>query len=122
MLRPLGLRLRALLALAAFVGTFSLPLISVGHLAFDDDRACGSIELAGYGADARFAPAQAPIPQNHCALCHWLRAVGGASTSDVSVTRVWLERGDIAAPVVLTQPVRPALTHGPSRAPPTVLS
>ena len=118
MVRSLSLRLRALVALSAFLGSLSLPLMSFGHLTLDDDRACGSIVLDAGQPWAQFEPIRPSLPADHCALCHWLRSVGGARTSSVVATQTWLEP---SAPVpVLTSVWRRALrvTERPSRAPP----
>lgn len=120
MVRSLSLRLRALLALTAFVGSLSLPLVNFGHLTLDDDRACGSIVLAlGHPWAQLESPAQS-LPADHCALCHWLRAVGGSRTSTVVTTLTWLEPGEPAPVPELAR--RPALLviERPSRAPPVL--
>jgi hypothetical protein len=121
MVRSLSLRLRALLALSAFVGSLSLPLVSFGHLTLDDDRACGSIVLALGHPWAQLEPIRPSLPADHCALCHWLRAVGGSRTSDVVTPHTWLEPA--ASAPVLTLVWRPALlvTERPSRAPPPAI-
>lgn len=118
MVRSVSLRLRALAALATFVGSLSLPLVSFSHLLQDDDRACGSVLLALGHPWAQLEAPHPSLPADHCALCHWLRAVGGARTSGVVTTHTWLEPG--ASAPVLALVWRPAVlvTERPSRAPP----
>ena len=118
MLRSLSLRLRALLALTALGGSLSLPLVNFSHLTLDDDRACGSVVLALGHPWAQFESPRPSLPDDHCALCHWLRAVGGARTSGVVTTQTWLEPSAPAPVPALAW--RPALLviDRPSRAPP----
>jgi hypothetical protein len=122
MVRSLSLRLRALLALSTFVGSLSLPLVSFGHLTLDDDRACGSVVLDAGQPWAQFEPIRPSLPADHCALCHWLRAVGGSRTSNVVTAHTGLE--PTAAVPVLALVWRPALlvTERPSRAPPQTIA
>jgi hypothetical protein len=116
----LGLRLRALLALCVFSGSLSLPLLSFGHFTFDDDAACGSVSLTRPHPGVQFETARRPLPPDHCALCHWLRAVGGARTSVPTTVHAWLEpapTGTVASPTWRSVAVA---VHLPPRAPPVV--
>jgi len=117
----IGLRLRALAALVAFVGSLTLPLLSLGHFVLEDDRACAPVQLTTTGDDAELEPLRPAPPQNHCVVCHWLRAVGGSRTTGVTTCDVWLEP---SAPTVIVAPAwhaTLALTDRPSRAPPALL-
>src|ERR1041384_2221451 len=97
-----GLRIRAFAALVAFVGSLALPLLSFGHLTFDDDRACDSLELrADQNPRTAVGETRPALPPEHCALCHWLRAVGNARTSGSVNLQAWLES---SLPVVLPAP------------------
>src|SRR3954454_9666528 len=87
----LGLRLRALLALSVFSLSLSLPLLSFGHFAFDDDTACGSVKLTRPQSTVYVEPTRQSLPPEPCALCHWLRAVGGARASIATIVHAWLE-------------------------------
>jgi len=121
MIRSLSLRLRALAALSAFVGGLSLPLLSLGHLALDDDTACGSVVMAFGQPGTRVESQEPSLPAQHCPLCHWLRAVGGARTADAVTTLAWLEPSASAPGVApVWHPVL-VVTERPSRAPPVAI-
>jgi hypothetical protein len=119
----LGLRLRALLALFVFSTSLSLPLVSFGHFTLDDDRACEAVSLTAPVPvpGVHFGPLRQTLPPDHCALCHWLRAVGGSRTTAVTTIHAWLEP---SPPAVIALPTRrsvPVVVHLPSRAPPVVI-
>jgi len=77
-MRSLALRVRAWVALGAFVASLALPFLAARHLTFDDDAACGVDTLSTGHARTQFEAPQPAAPLGHCALCHWLRAVSGA--------------------------------------------
>ncbi|HUL74484.1 MAG TPA: hypothetical protein VLT86_15355 [Vicinamibacterales bacterium] len=111
--------MRTWVALTAFVGSLALPFLAARHLTFDDDAACGVDELTIFHSRTQIETAQAaPVP-GHCALCHWLRAVGGAQPGNSGLVATWLE------PVAFRPvPVRQghdvvAVADRPSRAPPS---
>jgi hypothetical protein len=116
-----GLRLRALLALAVFSISLSLPLLSFGHFTLDDDTACGSVKLSAAHPGSQFELVRPPLPPSHCALCHWLRAVGGSQTSGITTVHAWL--GPAAPTISFPAAWSPAPTVSllPSRAPPVTL-
>src|SRR6476646_9929843 len=113
----LGLRLRALLALSVFSISLALPLLSFGHFTFDDDRACEAVSLTAPAQKpgVQIEPLRATLPPDHCALCHWLRAVGGSRTTAVTKIEAWLEPSPtvlVSSPTWHSVSVVP---HGPSR-------
>jgi len=120
-MRSFAFRVRAWAALTVFVGSLGLPFLAARHLTFDDDAACGVDELTVYHQRTQVEAAQAaPIP-GHCALCHWLRAVGGAHPADWGLVATWLEP-------VSYRSVAPAqghdsvpVAHRASRAPPPAI-
>jgi len=117
-MRCLALRVRAWLALGAFVGTLALPVIAARHLTFDDDTACGIDELTVVRLTTGFEPFQPAPPPGHCALCHWLRAVSGAHPGVARLVATWFEPVSFRpAPVRQGHDVV-AVTDRPSRAPP----
>lgn len=76
-----GKRVRAWVAIAAFVASFGLPMTAADHPMRADDAACNLSAGESAGAESRLqnaAPNEAP---DHCPLCHFQRAVGGASPS-----------------------------------------
>jgi hypothetical protein len=74
------------LTLTVFIVGLALPLASRSHLRWDDDLDCGSGILAvGHERAQIDVPQAAPsTAQEHCALCHWLRAVATAAPVPVA--------------------------------------
>jgi hypothetical protein len=112
------LRLRAWLALLAFVG--GLMLVAFDGHALADDAACGD---AGFGRPTAGAQIDAPrtsdSPQ-HCELCHWQRSVAGACVSS-PVTVVLAEQPrSFALPEKPGFPQVASLDRQPARAPPSL--
>jgi hypothetical protein len=113
-----GLRARAWLALGAFLGGLVLPIVSPEHPA-DDDQAPSGLELFCHHPWSEIATVLPPVVPEHCAICHWERALSCASASTpVEVTRQFnvaeVRRAD-AAVSAFSLPIR----HGSSRAPPS---
>ena len=121
MVPSVGLRIRALVTLVAFVASLGLPVFSLSHYALDDDTACGSIQLTTTQSGAQLEQKRPSLPLQHCAICHWLRAVGGSQTTGVTIVHAWLEPSP-AAPLA-AETWRPATTDTdrPSRAPPALI-
>ncbi len=77
-------RLRARLLLVTFVATLGLTGLSKDHLGIID-IACGAVNLRIGDRATALSDASAGDAQ-HCPVCHFLRAVSGASAT--TVTRV----------------------------------
>jgi hypothetical protein len=116
-----GLRLRALATLVVFVASLGLPMVSFGHYGLEDDLACGSVSLTEAHPGVQLDQARPKLPPNHCAVCHWLRAVGGSHTTGITLLHAWLEPAE--APVATAEHWRPApaVSARPSRAPPSLI-
>ncbi len=108
---------RAWVVLVAFLANLGLPLAISRDLTFDDDPACDASfathVLSHVGLDGK------ELPRQHCALCHWLRAVSGArAVAGISLLPWLAPRLEliVTKPPTLHDmaPVRP----GSSRAPP----
>ena len=69
-------RLVGRLAVVLFLGTLGLPMLD---LSWKDDFACGSAELGPRHGTDQIETAQVPLPEEHCAICHWMHAVTGAA-------------------------------------------
>jgi hypothetical protein len=120
-MRSLALRARAWLALGAFLASLALPFLAARHLTFDDDAACGVDELTlGHAGLQLEASRPSPVP-GHCALCHWLRAVGGAHPGDLSFVATWLEPIAYRPALVRQGHDVLAVSDRPSRAPPAAI-
>lgn len=107
-------RVRAWLLLATFVASLGSSQLGADHLGVIDS-ACGEVGL-GTGASAKVA-----IPDDagaqHCPVCHFLRAVSGASAS--SIARLAVQDGPVLefASSTTTPAVVDLITR-PSRGPP----
>src|SRR4051812_46596611 len=110
-----GLRVRALVAVGAVLGSLGLPPLSFGHFTFDDDRACGSVELIASHPGFELGPVKPTLPADHCALCHWLRAVGGARTAGVVTVHAWLEASALIVDLAPVWRIAPSLHQHVSR-------
>jgi hypothetical protein len=108
-------RLRAWLALVAFVGSFLLPL-AVNHIVWDDDLGDGR-PLSGH-APVQFDAATGSAQADHCALCHWWRAIGHANAGPAADASVWLQPDERREPLTVASPDHLVVRDRPSRAPP----
>jgi hypothetical protein len=109
-------RLRAWLALVAFVGSFLLPL-AANHIAWDDDLGDGRPVAAH--SPTQFDAATGSAPTDHCALCHWWRAIGNANAGLVADANVWLRPDELHETGAVSSPDHLVVFDRPSRAPPS---
>ena len=117
-------RKQAWVALLAFVASLSLPLVASKHLAFDDDTACEPDVFAAHRADTQpthYETVRPVTPTTHCALCHWLRAVGGAQPNSAVADVAWFEPAAVVTVVPVQWHASTRITDRPSRAPPARL-
>ena len=116
----LGARVRAWIALAAFLCAFGLPTIAAEHRTAADDAECNAAVGAQSGnPDARILAGEGK-PLSHCLLCHFQRTVGGASTS--GLTRVTAPAGPAEEfPPSIDHHAAAALNLRASRGPPVSL-
>ena len=117
-------RKQAWVALLAFVASLSLPLVASKHLAFDDDTACEPDVFAAHRADTQpthYETVRPVTPTAHCALCHWLRAVGGAQPNSAVADVAWFEPAAVVTVVPVQWHASTRITDRPSRAPPARL-
>ena len=70
-------RLTGYLLLGVFFATFTAS-ISAGHLEGQDDALCAV--AAGTRGPATLTSRSATQQADHCAVCHWVRAVSGAAS------------------------------------------
>ena len=118
MVNPVRLRARAWLALVAFVCSFALPLAATAHPLQADDIACNlTAASTGTQATLRTAPDDG---QDHCPLCHFQRAVGGASASRLVRISITSDSA-MAVPAPFRRAQAPVLGTRSSRAPPALL-
>jgi len=110
-------RFRAWLLLATFVVTLGLTGLSPDHLGLID-IACGAVELTPAARPMGVGPASVGHLQ-HCPVCHFARAVSGASST--SVVRLAVQDG-LALETVEAVRVPPGIDQvaAPSRGPPSL--
>ena len=112
-------RIGAIAALVAFTSGILLPGSFVLHEPDDMDAAWGAPGLVAGHAVTQVEPVQPPVEEEHCAICHWMRALTH------SVTTASQPGPDIQH-VGLTGPPSPVFIQSgvsspsPARAPPTL--
>jgi len=109
------------LTLAAFFGTFTLPVLAGVHLSWNDDPACAD-ELGPRHDGAEFASQHTPIQAGHCTVCHWMRAVSGAAPRQAVTHNAHFTPRASHVPVVHSPYAHSVSLEQPSRAPPSVVS
>jgi hypothetical protein len=101
--------------LATFVASFGSSSLSLDHLGIID-AACGDVGLSAGTAGAQLVNPSSAAPE-HCPVCHFLRAVSGASAA--AEARLAVQGGSTfefaAAPQI---PPAVDLITRPSRGPP----
>ena len=80
-IRPFVRRLVVFTATFAFLGGFALPMFSSHDVGADDDAACNDAVIAAGYTSAHPQISSLTAAPEHCAYCHWLRAVTGASAA-----------------------------------------
>jgi hypothetical protein len=103
--------------LATFLVGLTAPALSARHGATGDDASCGPGLVNGHPVE-QFEPVLPPVVDDHCALCHWLRAVGGASPAGAQVQDVGLDPLGACGAGHLRATRRLANVGCPPRAPP----
>ena len=112
-------RLFALATAVAFATSFGLPFVSPLHAWVNDPDAGWDIPLvsssAGHGG-ACFGVAGGPQAPEHCAICHWMRALGNSlvgvqpARPELPVTPA--KRRDVVA-VLISAPAESRPARGP---------
>ena len=108
-------RFRAWLLLATFVASLGSSSLNLDHLDIID-TACGDVGLSAGTDGAQLASPSTSGPE-HCPVCHFLRAVSGASAA--AQARLAVQDGsafEFAAAAQIPPAVDPATR--PSRGPP----
>ena len=78
-MRQFARRLVGHFAIAAVLFGFVLPLLTPAHSIWETDRDCGPVLTSEDHQTTHFEGVLPPVTAEHCALCHWLRSVGGAA-------------------------------------------
>jgi hypothetical protein len=111
-------RTGALLALLAFASGLLLPGSLVLHEPDDADAAWGAPGLVAGHAGTHVEPVLPPVGDEHCAICHWMRAlthsVSAAGSAGPEMRGV---QADVAALPISVQVDISSLR--PARAPPS---
>jgi hypothetical protein len=112
-------RIGALIALIAFSAGLLLPGAFVLHAPDDADAAWGAPGLVAGHPVTQVEPERPSVEDEHCAICHWMRAL----THSITGARLSTPQIDVAA-----LPVAPAgfflqsdaSSPSPARAPPAL--
>ena len=114
-------RVGSWLALGAFVASTLLPASLAFHAPDDSDAAWGAPGLLNGHPITQFEAVLPTVPDQHCAICHWMRAlehsVSGQPARGPDITLVRLT----FAPLASDAPTGIA-ADSPARAPPTLLT
>jgi hypothetical protein len=115
-------QLTALLALFAFVASFGLPFLAPRHAWIDDPDSGWTVVVPALAHHAPQVATATPTREaGHCAICHWMRALGnsmvGASAGRSALDAIRPRLIEVRT-VVVSAPA-PA---GPARAPPVSLA
>ena len=110
-------RLAAWIAVTAFLGAFSLPLVNV-HVG--DPDVAESVSLGPTHPVEQFEAVHPPIAGDHCALCHWLRDLSGSSAGAALFSVTSLLPLAIKTPPPARHVDAPVLFGRSSRAPPAL--
>lgn len=114
-MRTLAIRQLAAWGLVlSLVGSYALPAVSARHVTPDADdgfRAAGPCQELIRAADEQAADA-------HCAICHWLRAISGASAQAAASTPAGRGAASVHAVRPESRQGRSEVPAIPSRAPP----
>jgi hypothetical protein len=109
--------MRAWATLAAFAATLVVPFVSARHVFRLDDAACATESRSGRAA-SRLGSAVVDDRADHCALCHWLRAVGGSQIATGTLVRAGLSLQEAPQTLDVDLPRSSGRRTGPARAPP----
>ena len=109
----------AWVATCVLVASLALPVSASWHLMPDDDAACAAPGLPGHPV-SQFEIVKTPPTPEHCALCHWMRGLGGAALGHYTAGTAWLTPGEIRLGASDAPAREHVLCRHPSRAPPTL--
>jgi hypothetical protein len=109
------------MALAAFVAGVLLPASFAVHEPDDVDAAWGAAGLVAGHPVTQVEPVLPPVDEEHCAICHWMRALTH------SVTGAPAAGPEIAVVLLAATPPLPSVQFdvsppSPARAPPARVS
>lgn len=104
-------------SLLAFAASLALPVLSTRHLAPDADD---GVRLSFNMGERLDLPAETGSDE-HCAVCHWMRAVAGASVGALGVQLTGFITSQPTLADSSDRQGRTAVPAGPSRAPPARL-
>ena len=114
-------RFVGLFALASFVATIGLPFVAPGHAFGDDvDEGWGEQPVAFGGTVSKLGSVRPPRTNEHCALCHWARALRASVAADPVRCNPPIVIGAALVSRSASCPT-PTWGSGSSRGPPTAL-
>ncbi len=113
-------RVSAWTALITFTVAIGLGGMVAGHQGPDDDTACLPTALTDAHAHSSAQFEASKKAASHCPVCHWQRAVGGATTVTFQADTFTLEPVEWVLPLGHRAPRSAALDAHLSRGPPTI--
>jgi hypothetical protein len=111
----------ARVVLTVFVVGLAVPVLAAGHGPAEDDTFCAPFLPSAGHPTLQFEQVLPPVTGEHCAICHWLRAVSGAAPDASSPTQALLDAVSSIAPMPELAGGRTILAERPSRAPPVLV-
>jgi hypothetical protein len=108
----------AWIAVTAFLGAFSLPLVNV-HVG--DADVAETVSLGPSHPVEQFEAVHPPVGGDHCVLCHWLRDISGLSAGATFFSATALLPLAIKTPPPTAHADSPVLFGRSSRAPPSLV-
>jgi hypothetical protein len=111
-------RATAWAVLAVFLSGLTVPALGSGHGQLEDDAFCAPFAQAGRHPTAQVEPVLPPVADDHCAVCHWLQAVGKAAPGSPSGGQTSVDTVTVGSSMPALVRGRTVLAEQPSRAPP----
>jgi hypothetical protein len=109
-------RARVWTAVAILLATQVLPAVSTRHLFADADAGWSA---AGTGLTSpQLTPERSEATGDHCAVCHWMRAVSGTQAGSPLAGWILVTRPELASPPLPSRYALILVLDTPSRAPP----
>ena len=108
----------AWVATCVLVASLALPVSAAWHLRLDDDAACVPPGVPGHPVSQLEVVRDGPAAE-HCALCHWMRGLGGAALGHHAATAAWLSPGEVGLAFSAASARPQVVSLRSSRAPPS---
>lgn len=101
--------------------SFLAPTFAPAHSLWELDRDCGPVTVTADHQVRHFEAVRPPVADEHCALCHWLRSIGGAAPTAALVVVPGLIARPADGGAADPRPLLDPSSGEPSRAPPVLV-